>query len=278
MTSIGAAAFADAPIQALVIGNGLSTTSSVGKGAFLNACLTLTSVSIDSPGALGRGSGYSDFWTSDADGVQIRRYQVYEGLHFGRTYPVIENATNYPDGIGCAVLESITLGDNVVTVGANSFSKLPALTSLTIGNSVTSIGDYAFNSPKSLTSVVIPDAVTSIGSHAFDGATSLTSVVIPDSVTSIGSYAFRNSGLISLTLGSSVTSINSYAFQGTALTSLTIPDAVTSIGSYAFDGATSLTSVVIPDSVTSIGSYAFRNSGLTSLTPVSYTHLRAHET
>ena len=62
----------------------------------------------------------------------------------------------------------------------------------------------------------------------------------------------------------SVTSIGGYAFSSNALTSVIIGNRVTSIGDYAFQN-NKLAGVTIPDSVTTIG-------------PVSYTHLRAHET
>jgi len=51
------------------------------------------------------------------------------------------------------------------------------VTSVTIGNQITSIGSHAFHNCSSLTSVTIPDSVTSIGSNAF-GLSGLTEVVI----------------------------------------------------------------------------------------------------
>lgn len=65
-------------------------------------------------------------------------------------------------------------------------------TSVTIGNNVTSVGDYAFNYCKDLTSVTIGNSVTTIGEWAFNGCSRLTSVTISDSVTEIGYGAFFN--------------------------------------------------------------------------------------
>ena len=148
-----------------------------------------------------------------------------------------------------------------LSLGATLYLNNQPITTLTIPNDVTSIGSSAFRYCSSLTSVVIPDSVTSIGSSAFGYCSSLTSVVIPDSVTSIGEGAFAGcSSLTSVVIPDSVTSIDSYAFaQCNSLTSVVIPDSVTSIGSYAFAWCNRLTSVVIPDSVTSIGSSAFDN-------------------
>ena len=112
------------------------------------------------------------------------------------------------------------------------------LQDVSIGKNVTSIGDRAFNYCSSLASVTIPDGVTSIGSYAFSNCTSLASVTIPTGVTSIGDRAFnRCPSLASVTIPTGVTSIGDSAFSGcSSLASVTIPDGVTSIGSYAFGG------------------------------------------
>ena len=51
------------------------------------------------------------------------------------------------------------------------------MTSVTIGNQITTIGNYAFQSCTGLTSVIIPTSVTSIASNAFQGS-GLTTVTI----------------------------------------------------------------------------------------------------
>ena len=194
-------------------------------------------------------------------------------------------------------LTSVTIGNNVTSIGDWAFNGCSGLTSVTIGNGVTSIDSYAFSGCSGLTSVTIPDSVTSIGDSAFSGCSGLTSVTIPDSVTSIDSYAFSGcSGLTSVTIPDSVRSIGDSAFSGcSGLTSITIPfvgekadgtgarhfsyifgasingeviiTGGTSIGYEAFYGCSGLTSVTIPDGVTSIGDYAFFEcSGLTSIT------------
>ena len=87
------------------------------------------------------------------------------------------------------------------------------LTSITIPENITSIGRCAFSSCEELTSITIPDSVTSIGSAAFEHCSGLTSIVIPDSVTSIDHWAFQYcTGLTSATIGNGVKSISRYAF------------------------------------------------------------------
>ena len=87
------------------------------------------------------------------------------------------------------------------------------LTSITIPENITSIGRCAFSGCDSLTSITIPDSVTSIGSSAFENCSGLTSIVIPDSVTSIDHWTFQYcTGLTSATIGNGVKSISRYAF------------------------------------------------------------------
>ncbi len=160
-------------------------------------------------------------------------------------------------------ITSITIPDNVTSIGYSAFEGCSGLTNITIPDSVTSIGNYAFHGCSSLTSIELGEnsKLESICNYAFYNCRSLTRITIPDSVTSIGDHAFWGcSRLTSITIPDSVTSIGNYAFydcQG--FTSITIPDSVTSIGNYAFYECSGLTSITIPNSVTSIGENAFKN-------------------
>ena len=136
----------------------------------------------------------------------------------------------------CNMLQDVSIGKNVTSIGSYAFSSCPSLASVTIPTGVTSIGSYAFSGCFSLASVTIPNGVTSIGDSAFGDCSSLASVTIPTGVTSIGSYAFSDCS---------------------SLASVTIPTGVTSIGDSAFSSCFSLASVTIPNGVTSIGDSAF---------------------
>lgn len=163
--------------------------------------------------------------------------------------------------IGCIMLKSVVIGDNVTKIGKGAFGGCTGLASITIGNSVTSIGSSAFSRCIGLTSIVIPNSVTEIGDGAFALCSGLTSINIPNSVIFIGWNAFMGcSGLTSIAIPNNITTIDGGTFSGcSGLTTITIPNSVTSIGYGAFENCTSLTSIDIPNSVTSIGGSAFEN-------------------
>lgn len=88
------------------------------------------------------------------------------------------------------------------------------LTSITIGDEITSIGDYAFIGCQQLSELSLGNGVTSIGTNAFDHCDGLTEVNLPANVSTLAAGAFKNSvnlqrvnmqksdGLVSITGGS----------------------------------------------------------------------------
>lgn len=163
--------------------------------------------------------------------------------YMGETY----NVTEIGDGAfaECRYLESVTIGNNVVSIGERAFL-YSSISSVTIPNSVIKIGDQAFVACSSLTSITIPNSVTSIGYSAFEDCTSLSSITIPEGITSIKSSTFSAcSSLTSITIPNSVTSIEGHAFKNcTSLSSVTIGNSVEKIGSEAFSACNSLSEIV----------------------------------
>ena len=173
-----------------------------------------------------------------------------------------------------------TLGGCPVTgLGEYSFAAKPydghqgnslcsKIRSVTIQQNVTSIGDRAFNGCSALTTLSLGEDIQTIGNYAFEDCTSLTGVTIPQSVTSIGHYAFEDCNLDTLTIKGPITSMGNYAFAGsTYLTSLKLYDDIQTIGNFAFLGSTFLKTVTLPKNLTSIGEYAFADcSELESIT------------
>lgn len=192
-------------------------------------------------------------------------------------------------------IKTISIGDNVTSIGHGAFSCCEALTDVTIGSGVTSIGSAAFDSCINLSGVTIPESVASIGVNAFNCCNSLTGIwvdsknqcyssdgygilfnkektvllrcpggypgkyIIPNCVESINLKAFESCiNLTSVTIPNSVTSIGMFAFSSCkALTNVTIGNGITYISDFVFSYCENLTSVTIPDSVTSIGGSAF---------------------
>lgn len=101
----------------------------------------------------------------------------------------------------CTMLEGVTIGDEVTTIGANAFRGCSGLLEMVVSpnNNVYHSSGNCIIATASKTVIVgcansiIPadDSVTSIGKYAFRGCSSLTSITIPDSVTSIGGSAFE---------------------------------------------------------------------------------------
>jgi len=171
-------------------------------------------------------------------------------------------------------LESVTIGNNVVSIVDGAFSSAPSLTYLDLGESVETInnGSLSFTG---LTSISIPDSVTSlaggpfsgnsqletlvigtkeftgeptlvIGGGLFGGTASLESIVFGNNIKAVTNGAFSSlPALTDLDLGESVQSINNSAFTSTALTELSIPDSVTVLGSSAFTNNTQLVTLNI---------------------------------
>ncbi len=143
--------------------------------------------------------------------------------------------------------------------------------SVSLPQNLTSIGEFAFVGCTSLTSITIPNSVTGIGERAFDGCTGLTSIVVESGNTIYDSRNNCNAiietatntliaGCKTTVIPNGVTSIGRMAFyRCMGLTSVTIPNSVTSIEKYAFRRCRGLTSVTIPNSVTTIGDDAFED-------------------
>lgn len=75
----------------------------------------------------------------------------------------------------CTNLETVSIGNKVVTIELYAFHTCTALKSVTMGNSVQTINYRAFQGCSSLTSIVIPASVTLLGDNVFYGCNSLTS-------------------------------------------------------------------------------------------------------
>lgn len=176
------------------------------EGGTFNGCSSLKSITIPFAGRRANDSTSIGDWrpfghifgTSKYTGS----YEAYQHIGYNdhNTYYIPSSLTtvifNGHDILpyafeNCTSLTSITMSDNLTSIGRYAFSGCRGLTSIEVPNSVTSIDKDAFEYCTGLTSVTIGNSVTSISEYAFWQCTSLTQIVIPDKVTSIGKGAFR---------------------------------------------------------------------------------------
>ena len=198
---------------------------------------------------------------------------------------------------GWTYLTSVTISDNVTSLGANSFYNTPRVEHLEIGSGITQINQsYTFRNTSSSASTK-PDLDLSanvglnVGKNAFYNCY-FNNVIFPKNCT-LSSLSFQDCSASRLSFGNGtkisedgvymspfygstilnidlngVTEIRDYAFNSTSgFTSITIPPGVTTFGRYAFASVSTLNSVTIDYASNAIvGGYQFTGSSITSLT------------
>lgn len=101
--------------------------------------------------------------------------------YLDKQYPVtsIKNFAFYSNNISL-LKGSLTIGNNVISIGSYAFASCSGLRSIIIGDSVTSIGSYAFTHCSMVNSLMLGPSVTYIGTEAFYACNELTGVYITD--------------------------------------------------------------------------------------------------
>lgn len=194
-------------------------------------------------------------------------------------------------------LTSVTISDNVTSLGENSFYNTPRIEHLKIGSGITQINQsYTFKNTGSSASTK-PDLDLSanvglnVGKYGFYQCY-FNNVIFPKNCT-LSSLSFQYCSVSTLSFGNGtkisengvymspfygstisnidlngVTEIRDYAFNSTkGFTSITIPSSVTTFGRYAFASVSTLNSVTIDYASNAIvGGYQFTGSSITSLT------------
>lgn len=177
----------------------------------------------------------------------------------------------------CVKINSLTLGSGLVTIGADAFRQMTAITeNLVIPNSVETIGATAFYNNTARTGILtLGTGVKTIGGQAF-GFTPMTGTLsIPSLVTAIGEGAFWNNNFSAVSSAASGFTVSDYVLydetasgQIKAHTSargysgtLTFKTGTTSILYTCFYNHRNRTgAITIPYTVTAIGDQAFRSS------------------
>ena len=160
---------------------------------------------------------------------------------------------HYPGNPLCRNIHSVTIPQNVKSIGYKAFYECDGLESLTIKDATTSIGEYAFGYCAKLKTLKLGENITTIGNDAFWYCCALTNVTIPQSVTSIGTNAFTEcDSLTTLSLGKNIETIGQYAFRECQnLANVTIPEKVKEIKSDTFIKCYHLKSITLPAGLTS---------------------------
>lgn len=260
-----------------------AATTSIGDCAFGN-CNVLKSITVS------QSNGF--YKTIDGvlytkDGKTLLQYAT------GKTDEsfIVPNQVNtvYFEAFANCQLTSVTISDNVISVGDFAFSSCPRLTSITIGKGLSEVGIAAFAVNNSLLSITVDgnnEHLISIDGNLYtkDGKTLIqysigksdTSFTIPDTVEIIGKWSFADcKNLVSIVISNNVTSINSYAFlRCENLKSLFFGAQVSRFSWDIFQGCDSLTDIYYPGSEEAWGLIAKfgSNDYLTDATTIHFNY------
>lgn len=159
-------------------------------------------------------------------------------------------------------LSSVVMPSYLTTTGRGTFIGSP-IRSVSMSENVTTIGESCFSECEDLTSINLPASVKSIGACAFKGC-GFTQFVVPDGITTISNGLFANCGkLTNITLPKGLKAIEDGAFAGCGFTEFVVPDGITTISNYMFANCGKLTSITLPKDLKAIGAGAFSGCGFT---------------
>lgn len=256
-----------------------------GGSAYTVDCNSTSSNTISSDDTRS-GLGYSDIDDSTSDKTPV-------SVVFGDCCQSIGDRACS----GWTCLTSVTISDNVTSLGKESFYNTPRVEHLKIGSGITQLNNsHTFYSIGSSASTKLDldlsaNVGLNVGNYAFYKCY-FNNVIFPKNCT-LGTSSFMFSSASTLSFGSGttisedgvysstfyeskisnidlngVTQIGDYAFSHTSgYTSITIPPNVTTFGSRAFNKVSTLNSVTIDyASNARLGDYQFSGSSITSLT------------
>lgn len=185
------------------------------------------------------------------DFIDVTTYTFFEAYNKNTSEVVISEGVISLDPYtfyGQTLLKSITLPKSLKVIGSNVFERCENLTSITVPENVTTIGAYAF-AGSGLTEIFLPEGLKSIGESAFTGVP-VTQLYIPDSVIYIGSYAFSYSKLEEITLPVGLVKLERELFGSCiSLKRAYISEGTISLGVYMFYTCPNLKEVYFPSTL-----------------------------
>lgn len=191
-------------------------------------------------------------------------------------------------------IENITIPNSVKCIDERAFSECQYLTSISLGNELDSIGDYAFYNCYNLPILTIPKSIKCIGMNAFalckgliivnwnavscndfthspfnlfeddrykDKSIIIKSIIFGEDVQHIPSNICSYlKGLLNVSIGDNVKTIGTSAFfECNKLPTISIPNSTISIGGGSFKNCSELTNLELGKNLKIIGPYAFSN-------------------
>ncbi len=220
LRSIGANAFCNSSIDAVVLNAGLVT---LGDNAFGNTPITRVTI----PDSL---------VVSDTSAAPFKDCTQLASA----TLPITINYANHMFD-GCTNLTSFTFTKGENGVGYNYTENEAPMTiwyeicqtkdiTVNFGTGIVSIGAHMFHGSagplgNGLSGTVDLGGITSVGAYAFAGCSNMSEVIFGNAMTTIGAHAFENcTRLTSITLGSSVRSLaNGTFYNCSSVRSLSVP-------------------------------------------------------
>ena len=175
---------------------------------------------------------------------------------------------------GWTYLTSVTISDNVTSLGASSFYNTLRIEHLEIGSGITQLNNkYTFYSTgRSGSTKPNLDLSANVGLNVGDSVFQycyFNNVIFPNNCTlSSNSFYYCSASTLSFGTGTKISEIGTYnhAFSNSNISTIDL-NGVILIGDFAFSSASGFTSITIPPSVTTFGQYAFSGaSGLNSVT------------
>ncbi len=172
-------------LETLVIGTGLKT---VGQNAFV-ACEYIKEVIYNGTADSWAEISFPDYSANPAG--------LAKGIKIGGE-PLTELNLTSATKVGILAfqniltLESVVLGDSVLTVEFAAFTGCVNLKSVVVGNEVTEIQGLAFSGCEKLSQVTLGDKVENIGSDAFEYCYALYKITLPQTLTTLNERAFKN--------------------------------------------------------------------------------------
>ena len=175
---------------------------------------------------------------------------------------------------GWTYLTSVTISENVTSLGQRSFDNTPRVEHLEIGSGITQLNNkYTFYSTgRSGSTKPDLDLSANVGLNVGDSVFQycyFNNVIFPNNCTlSSSSFYYCSASTLSFGSGTIISEIGTYnhTFSNSNISTIDL-NGVILIGDFAFSSASGFTSITIPPSVTTFGQYAFSGaSGLNSVT------------